>query len=73
MFMYRVVSWIVGMGVCHDQHVLLLPFTLLHFGLEGQTCLLLQVSLDFVLLHFQSPIMKKISFSGVSSRRSYRS
>ena len=26
-------------------------FALLHFVLQGQTCLLLQVSLDFLLLH----------------------
>ena len=61
-FMYRVVCWIVGKGVCRDQHVLFLLFTLLHFVLEGQTCLLLQVSLDFLILHFQSPMMKRISF-----------
>ena len=30
----------------------LLAFALLHFVLQGQTCLLLQVSLDFLLLHF---------------------
>ena len=38
--------------VCYDQHVLLtklLAFPLLHFVLQGQTCLLLQVSLDFLL------------------------
>ena len=40
----------------YDQHVLLkkilLAFALLHFVLQGQTCLLLQTSLDFLLLHF---------------------
>ena len=36
-------------GVCYDQCVLL-AFALLHFVLQGQTCLLLQVSLDFLLL-----------------------
>ena len=30
---------------------ILLAFTLLHFLLQGQTCLLFQVSLDFLLLH----------------------
>ena len=45
-------------GVCYDQCVLLaklLAFALLHFVLQGQTCLLLQVSLDFLLLH-SSPV-----------------
>ena len=41
-------------GVCYDQCVLLvklLAFVLLHFVLQGQICLLLQVSLDLLLLH----------------------
>ena len=41
-------------GVCYDQYVLLtklLDLALLHFVFQGQTCLLLQVSLDFLLLH----------------------
>ena len=41
-------------GVCYDQCILmakLLAFALLHFVLQGQTWLLLQVSLDFLLLH----------------------
>ena len=29
----------------------LLAFALLHFVLQGQTCLLLQVSLDYLLVH----------------------
>ena len=33
----------------------LLAFALLHFVLQGQTCLLLQESLDILLLH-SSPI-----------------
>ena len=49
-------------GVCYDQCVLLekllLVFALLHFVLQGQTCLLLQVSLDFLLLH-SSPLWWK--------------
>jgi len=32
-----------------DKTLLALP--LLHFVLQGQTCLLLQVSLDFLILH----------------------
>ena len=48
-------------GVCYDQCILLgklLAFALLHFVLQGQICLLLQVSLDFLLLH-SSPIWWK--------------
>ena len=49
-------------GVCYDQFVflakLLLAFALLHSVLQGQTCLLLQVSLDFLLLH-SSPLWWK--------------
>ena len=36
----------------------LLAFALLHFVLQGQTCLLLQVSLDFMILH-SSPLWWK--------------
>ena len=36
----------------------LLAFALLHFVLQGQTCLLLQVSLDFLLLHSNRLKMK---------------
>ena len=48
-------------GVCFDQCVLLtklLVFALLHCVLQGQTCLLLQVSLDFLLLHSNLPWWK---------------
>ena len=50
----------------------LLAFALLHFVLNGQTCLLLQVFLDFLFLH---PIQddEKDIFFGVGSSRSYRS
>ena len=40
----------------------LLAFALLHFVLQGQTCLLLQASLDFLLLHSSPLIMKKTYF-----------
>ena len=52
--MCRVVSCVVGKGIWFDQCVLLttlLAFALLHFVLQGQTYLKLQVSLDFLLLH----------------------
>ena len=62
-------------GVCYDQCVLLtklLAFALLHFVLQRQTCLLLQVSLDILLLH-SNPLGWKWCLFGVSSRRSCRS
>ena len=49
-----------------------LAIVLLHFVLHCQTCLLLQVFLDFYFC-FQSPVMKRTYFLGVSSRRSCRS
>ena len=42
----------------------LLTFALLHFVLQGQICLLLQVSLDFLLLH-SSPLWWKGHLFGV--------
>ena len=40
----------------------LLAFALLHFIFQGQICLLLQVSLDFLLFFlFQPPMMKRTS------------
>ena len=61
MSMCRVISD-VGRGcllwpVC-SFGLTLLAFALLHFILQGQTCLLLQVSLDFRLLH-SSPLWWK--------------
>ena len=41
----------------HSLGKLLLAFVLLHFVFQGQMCLLLQVSLDFLLLH-SSPLWK---------------
>ena len=41
-------------GVCYDQCIFLaklLVFALLHSIFQGQICLLLQVFLDFLLLH----------------------
>ena len=45
-------------GVLYDQCVLLtklLAFALLHFVLQGQTCLLFRVSLNYLLVH-SSPL-----------------
>ena len=56
--MCRVFLVLLEEGVCYDQCVLLaklLAFDLLHFVPQGQICLLLQVSLDFLLLH-SSPL-----------------
>ena len=50
----------------HSFGKTLLAFALLHFVLQSQTCLLLYVSLDFLLLH--STMMKRISFFDVTSR-----
>ena len=61
MFVCRVISCVVG------RECLLWPvcslgktvsFCLLHFVLQGQTCLLLQVFLDFLLLHSSPPWCK---------------
>ena len=44
-------------GVCYDQCILLaklLAFALLHFVLQGQTCLLLQICFEFLPLHSSS-------------------
>ena len=46
--------------------------SVLHFVFHGQTCLLLQVSLDFLYLH-SCPLWWKGRTLGVSSRRSCRS
>ena len=63
--------------VCYDQGVLLaklLAFSLLHFVLQCQTCLLFQLSLNFLLLHSSLLWWKgHLFFFGVSSRRSCRS
>ena len=45
----RIVYCVVGKGCSLDKT--LLTFALLRFVLQGQTCLLLQVSLDFLPLH----------------------
>ena len=62
MSMYRVFSCVVGRGcLLWPVHVLgktLLVFALLHSVSQGQICLLLQVILDFLLLH-SSPLLWK--------------
>ena len=62
MSMCRVFSCVVGRGcllwpVC-SLGKMLLAFALLHSVLQGQICLLLQVFLDFLLLHY-SPLWWK--------------
>ena len=60
--MCRVFSCVVGRGCLlwpvHFLGKILLAFALLHFVLQGQIYLLLQVSLDFLLLH-SSPLWWK--------------
>ena len=55
MLMCRVFSCVVGRGcllwLVHSLGKTLLAFSLIHFVFHGQTSLLLQVSLDFLLLH----------------------
>ena len=46
---------------------ILLAFSLLHFVLQGQICLLLQVPLDFLLLH-SNPLWWKGHIFGVNYR-----
>ena len=56
MSMCRIVSWVVAKGYLlwpdYSLDKTLLVFVLLHFVLQGQTCLSLQVSLDFLYLYF---------------------
>ena len=58
--------------VCYDECVLLaklfilLAFALLHFVLQGQICLLFQVSLHFLLLHSSPKDDEKNIFFGCS-------
>ena len=62
MSMCRVFSSVVGRGCLlwpvHSLGKTLLAFALLHFVLQGQIYLLLQVSFDFLLLH-SSPLWWK--------------
>ena len=62
MSMYRLFSCVIGRGCLlwpvHSLGKTLLAFALLHSVLQGQICLLLQVFLDFLLLHF-SPLLWK--------------
>ena len=55
---------LLEVGVCYYQCVLLLAFALLHSVLQCQICLLLQVFLDFLLLH-SSPLWWKRHLFGV--------
>ena len=48
----------------HSLGKTLLAFALLHFVLQGKICLLLQVSLDFLVLHY-SPLWWKRHLFGV--------
>jgi len=52
-----IVSGLTFRSLIHFEFIFVyvLAFALLHFVLQGQTCLLLQVSLDFLLLHSSPP------------------
>ena len=68
MFMCRVFTCVVGRGcllwpVCSLGRTLL-AFVVIHSVLQGQTCLILQISLDFLLLH-SSPQLWKGHLFGV--------
>ena len=56
MSMCRVISCVIGRGCLlwpvRSLGRTLLAFALLHFVLQGQACLLLEISLDFLLWHF---------------------
>ena len=76
MSMCRVFSCVVGRG-CLLWPVrflgkTLLIFALLHSTFQSQICLLLQLSLDFLLFHSSSLCWKGHLFFGVSSSRSCR-
>ena len=77
MSMCRIFSCVVGRGCLlwpmHSLGKTLLAFALLHSVLQGQSCLLLQVFLDFLLFptfvswlpYFSAPIMM---FPGITSK-----
>ena len=73
MSMCRVVSCVIGRGCLlwpvRSLGKTLLAFALLHVVLQGRICLLLQVSLDSLLLHSSPLWWKGHLFFGVSSRR----
>ena len=77
MSMCRVFSCVVGRGCLlwpvRSLGKTLLAFALLHFVFQGQICLLLQVFLDFLLLHSSPLQWKGHLLGGVSSKRSCRS
>ena len=66
MSMCRVISWVVKkwflLWPACSLDKTLLAFSLLHFVLQGQICLLFQISLDFLLLH-SYPLWWKERFS----------
>ena len=65
-------KWCLPWPVCSLDKILL-AFALLHFVLQGQTCLILQASLDFLFLHSNPLWWRGHLFFGVSSRKSWRS
>ena len=73
MYMFRITSCIAGKGyllwpVCSLDKTLL-AFALLHFVLQGQTSLLFQVSLAFLLLHSNVLWWKECLFESYFSKK----
>ena len=70
----RIIHFAVGRGCflwpVHFLGTTVVAFALLNFVLQGQTCLLPQIHLDFLLLHSSLLWWKGPLFFGVSSRRS---
>ena len=76
MSMYRVVSCVVGRGVCYDQWVLLENSVSLFpasFCTPRSNLPVTPRISGFPTFAFQSPLMKNDVIFGFSSRRSYRS
>ena len=77
MSMCRVVSWVAGRGcllkLMFSLDKTLLAFALLHFVLQGQTCLLVYKYLLTSYFCILIPNDEKDIFFGVSSRRCCRS
>ena len=65
--------WKTVFAITSSLRKTLLAFALLHFVLQGQTCLLLQVSLDFLLLHSNPIRWIGHLFFGIISRKCCRS
>ena len=77
MSMYSAIPCAVGreclLWSVHSFGKTLVAFALFHFVLQSQTCLLFQVSLEFILLHSSPLWWRGHLFFGVNSRSSCKS